>query len=259
MRAWYLVHPRGIVVRRQGDTVTLPTDADVVALSIDEAAVLEVAGGGEARASAVAVREETVLPPLLEVISLREVFGLLGDAGFLAAGRATQLVEWATTSRFCGRCGSATEPVGGERCTRCLKCGLLAYPRIAPAIIVLVRRGDEAILARNARSKMSFYSTLAGFVEVGESLEQTVVREVREEVGVEVENVRYFGSQSWPFPHSLMVGFNAEWKAGDIRADGVEIVDAKWFQADSLPIIPPPISISRRLIDAWTTEVLRAR
>jgi NAD+ diphosphatase len=238
--------------------VTLPTDADVVGLSIDETAVLEAGGPGETRVSAVAVGEDMVFPAPLEVISLRDVFGLLGDAGFLAAGRATQLVEWATTSRFCGRCGSTAEPVAGERCTRCSKCGLLAYPRIAPAIIVLVRRGDEAILARNARSKMSFYSTLAGFVEVGESLEQTVAREVREEVGVEVENVRYFGSQSWPFPHSLMVGFTAEWKAGEIQADGVEIVDAKWFRADALPLIPPPISISRRLIDAWTTDVLRA-
>jgi NAD+ diphosphatase len=255
MREWYLVHPRGIVVRRDGGAASLPTADDVAGLSIDEASILE-AGEGELRASAAPVGVEVALPAPLEVISLREAFEVLGEAQFLAAGRATQLVEWATTSRFCGRCGVGTEHVAGERATRCPRCALVAYPRIAPAIIVLVRQGDQALLARNARSKMPFYSTLAGFAEIGESLEQTVVREVREEVGIEVDRVRYFGSQPWPFPHSLMVGFNAEWKSGDLQVDGVEIAEARWFRADALPLIPPRISIARRLIDAWTAEVL---
>jgi len=176
---------------------------------------------------------------------------LLGDARFLMAGRATQVVEWSTTHKFCGRCATATERVATERCMRCPSCGLLAYPRIAPAVIVLVLRGDEALLARGARFPGAFYSTLAGFVEIGESLEDTIVREVHEEVGIEVKASRYFGSQPWPFPHSLMVGFFAEWAAGEIRADGREILDAHWFRTDQLPMIPPPLSIARRLIDAW--------
>jgi NAD+ diphosphatase len=193
------------------------------------------------------------------VITLREAYGVLGEHQFMLAGRSTQIVEWATTSRFCGRCGASTERLPSERSMKCPKCGLMAYPRIAPAIIVLVRKGDEGLLARNARAKLPFYSTLAGFVEIGESLEQTVVREVREEVGIEVGRVRYFGSQPWPFPHSLMVGFYADWVAGEIAVDGVEIADAKWFRADALPQIPPPISIARRLIDGWSSEVLGSR
>jgi NAD+ diphosphatase len=261
-RSWFLVHPKGLLVRRDGGTVTLPTDADAAALGIDVAAPETGSGhlfgtvlGGEGEAVAAPVPEAATLPGTLAVSGLRELYGALGDALFLAAGRATQIVEWAATHRFCGRCAAPTERVAGERCMRCPACELMSYPRISPAIIVLVRRGDEALLARGARFPAAFYSTLAGFAEVGESLEETLAREVREEVGVEVKNARYFGSQPWPFPHSLMIGFVAEWAGGDIKADGKEILDARWFRADALPAIPPPISIARRLIDAWIDDV----
>jgi NAD+ diphosphatase len=138
---------------------------------------------------------------------------------------------------------------------RCEVCTLSFYPRISPAIIVLVRRGDEALLARSTRSASGFYSTLAGFVEAGESLEETLAREVREEVGVEVTNLRYFASQSWPFPHSLMVGFFADHAGGEIVVDKTEITDARWFAPTALPLIPPKLSIARQLIDAWVAEV----
>src|SRR5262249_21484937 len=186
----------------------------------------------------------------LSVAALRDLFALLGEERFGVAGRATQIVEWASTHRFCGRCATPTEPSKEERCLVCPSCRLSSDPRISPAIIVLVRRGEEALLARNARFPLPFYSTLAGFSEVGESLEETLSREVREEVGVEVTDIRYFGSQPWPFPHSLMVGFFASWAGGEIRIDPKEIVDAKWFRADALPPIPPRLSIPPRLIAA---------
>ena len=184
-------------------------------------------------------------------VDLRSFFGRASEVEWLAAGRAVQLVEWARTHQFCGRCGTPTEQQAGERAMRCPACGLLAFPRIAPAMITLVTRGGEALLARGVQFQGPMYSCLAGFVEPGESLEGAVVREVREEVGVEVGNVRYSGSQPWPFPHSLMVGFTAEWQSGEIDIDPTEIVDAQWFRRDALPTIPPPISIARKLIDAW--------
>jgi NAD+ diphosphatase len=195
-----------------------------------------------------------VAPPF-EVWNLRGLFGSLDDAVFGVAGRAVQIVEWAATHRFCGRCATPTERAPGERSMRCASCGLSAYPRIAPAIIVLVRKGDLALLAHGARFPAPFYSTLAGFVEPGETLEETLAREVREEVGVEVTGIRYFGSQSWPFPNSLMLGFFATWAGGEIVCEPSEIIDAKWFAHDELPMIPPPQSISRQLIDVWLKDV----
>jgi NAD+ diphosphatase len=254
---WYLVHPRGLVVRRapldgsvEAGAAVLPTQADVVALGLDPSKAEDTGTG-----RALAVPDDVVLPEPLAVVGLREGFALLGEAGFLAAGAATQVLEWATTHRYCGRCATPTERVPGERCMRCPACGLLSYPRIAPAVIVLVRRGAEALLARGARFPLPFFSTLAGFVEIGETLEDTVAREIREEVGIEVNDVRYFGSQPWPFPHSLMVGFTARWAGGDVRPDEKEILEAHWFRADALPSIPPRLSIARRLIDAWLDEV----
>jgi NAD+ diphosphatase len=173
---------------------------------------------------------------------------------FLLAGRAVQLVEWGRTSRFCGRCGTATEVVAGERARHCPACGLTAYPRLAPAVIVLVRRGEQALLAAGRGFRNGMRSALAGFVEPGEDLEEAVRREVAEEVGITLGDVRYVGSQPWPFPHSLMIGFEAEWEAGELRPDGVEILDAAWYDRHDLPPIPPPMSIARELIDRWLEQ-----
>lgn len=185
-------------------------------------------------------------------VPLMGLYGQVDEVTFTVAGRAVQLVEWQRTHRFCGRCGTPTEPAAGERARKCPACALLAFPRLAPAIITLIERDDgSALLARGRTFPIPMYSCLAGFVEPGETIEQAVHREVREEVGVEIDNVRYWASQPWPFPHSLMLGFNADWVSGEIEIDPVEIVDAKWFAPDDLPPIPPGISIARRLIDDW--------
>jgi NAD+ diphosphatase len=165
------------------------------------------------------------------------------------AGRAVQLVEFARTHRYCGRCGTPAEPAPSERAMRCPDCSLLSFPRLAPAVIVLVTRGEEALLARGRNFPLPMYSCLAGFVEAGETLEEAVHREVREEVGVELADVRYVASQPWPFPHSLMLGFTARYRAGELRVDGVELEDARWFHRDDLPMLfPGNVSISQWLI-----------
>ena len=186
-------------------------------------------------------------------LDLFSYFGRASEVEWVIAGRAVQLAEWQRTHKFCGRCSTPTEPSGNDRAMKCPACGLLAYPRLAPAMITLVTRGDEALLARGVQFRAPMYSCLAGFVEAGESLEEAVVREVREEVGIEVGSVRYHSSQPWPFPHSLMIGFTAEWVSGDIVCDPTEILDAQWYTRDALPSIPPRISIARKLIDAWVT------
>lgn len=253
-RRWFLVHARGLIVRRDGDRVLFPSEDDVAHLGIAAAAAHPVGtfGGDEVLA---AWMESADLAAPFESIGLRALAALFDAETFGMAGRAMHVMDWVTTHRFCGRCGTPTRRAERERSMVCPACGLSAHPRIAPAIIVLVRRGEEALLARNAKFPGAFYSTLAGFSEIGESLEETLAREVREEVGIGVKNIRYFGSQPWPFPHSLMIGFTAEWADGAIAVDGEEIADAQWFRADALPLIPPPISIARRLIDAWVAEV----
>ncbi|NQY54907.1 MAG: NAD(+) diphosphatase [Ilumatobacteraceae bacterium] len=208
---------------------------------------------------AVDVPHDAEDPSYGAAIDLFGYYGRASEAEWFAAGRAVQLVEWGRTHRFCGRCGTPTAPDSVHRGLRCPACGLMAFPRLAPAMITLVTRGEpgpdqEALLARGVNFALPMYSCLAGFVEPGEDLEGAVVREVREEVGLDVDRVSYRGSQPWPFPHSLMVGFRAEYVGGDLVLDETEIVDANWYRRDDLPQIPPGISIARTLIDEWLEE-----
>lgn len=185
-------------------------------------------------------------------VGLRQLWGQVDDQVWVVAGRAVQIVAWDRTHRFCGRCGRATVPLDDERARRCPVCLLTVHPRLAPAVIVLIEHPDgRVLLARNRNFPEAFYSCVAGFVEPGETLEEAARREVREEVGVEISGLRYFASQPWPFPHSLMIGFFARYQSGELRPDGQEIADAAWFAPDELPRLPGPMSIARALIESW--------
>ncbi|MBA4501983.1 NAD(+) diphosphatase [Marinobacterium marinum] len=185
-------------------------------------------------------------------VSLRRALAQAADENeYARLARAAQLATWFDQHRFCGRCGATLEAHKQDLARVCSACELVQYPRVSPCIIVLVRRGNQCLLARSGRFPPGRFSTLAGFIEAGERAEAAVRREIREEVGIEVKNLEFFASQSWPFPHQLMLGFFADYAGGDLIPDGYEIQEAGWFDQDNLPDLPPPFSISRQLIDRF--------
>ena len=186
--------------------------------------------------------------------SLRKLHYVLSDDLFAIAARAVQIMAWHSTHQFCGRCATPTIQLPTERAKRCPNCELRQYPRLSPAVIMLIYKEEQLLLARAPRFRNGMYSVLAGFVEPGESLEETVARETREEVGIEIKNIRYFGSQPWPFPNSLMLGFTAEYAGGEIVPEPGEIEDAAWFDKTSLPPVPGELSIARKLIDWFVNQ-----
>jgi NAD+ diphosphatase len=195
------------------------------------------------------LRQDAVVPGGMSFNNLRQLLGLIPNHLFLLAGKAYQILHWDRTHQYCGCCGAQTENKTDERAKICNSCGYINYPRISPAVIVAVTKGSEILLAQGIRFKGGFYSVLAGFVEPGETFEECVQREIEEEVGIKVKNIKYFASQPWPFPDSLMVGFTAEYASGQIIIDKKEICDANWFTVDSLPSIPQIGTIARHLID----------
>jgi NAD+ diphosphatase len=200
------------------------------------------------------VTDEITLPKDMDFLNLFDIFSMINSDMLHIAFYAIQIVAWDRNFQFCGRCGSKTTNMENERAKICRTCNLISYPRQSPAIIVAITRGDKLLLARSKRFKPSdMYSVLAGFVDPGESFEECVRREIREEVSIEVKNIQYFGNQSWPFPDSLMIGFTAEYKSGEISIDNDEIDEAGWFSVSELPRIPRKISIARQLID-WFIE-----
>ena len=172
------------------------------------------------------------------------------------ASSEAEIGEWRRINRFCGCCDAEMKPHDdpGERAMVCAKCGYTAYPKIAPAVIALVTNGDKVLLQRNTHYKGVVWSLVAGFVDPGESLEDAVRREIREEASIEEKDIRYFGSQTWPFPSNIMIGFRAEHASGELTPDGEEVVESGWFDREHLPEIPRPGSIARRMLDAWAAE-----
>lgn len=189
--------------------------------------------------------------------NLRNLLGMLNPTQYEVAARALQIIGWDKDHRFCGRCGEATQSHQHEMAKHCQPCDLLFYPRLSPCVITVVTRGEEILLAHNPAFPGRFFSALAGFIEAGESIESALRREVKEEVGIEIGKVEYFGSQSWPFPSQLMIGFVAEYVEGEITVDGVEIDEANWYRYDDLPMIPPVSTLSGQLIQHFVNQHTR--
>jgi len=250
---WFAFQGNDLLVLEGSSAVTIPvlkdfSETGLSALTQNYLGLLE-----DKPCYAVEVPEDAPAPAGMAFQGLRQVYGRLDEELFWIAARAVQIVDWDRTHKFCGRCGIPMELQKLERAKKCPQCGLLSFPRLAPAIIVLIERDDRLLMARSRRFAPGVYSVLAGFVEPGESIEEAVVREVKEEVGLSVKDLRYFGSQPWPFPHSLMIGFTATHAGGEISIDETELEDAGWFTVDQLPPLPGKISIARKLID-WFIE-----
>lgn len=198
---------------------------------------------------------EYVLPSNIEALPLRKALELLGQDWYTIASKAFAIINWDKNHQFCGRCGAATIHKQNTFERHCPACGLLFYPRISPSIIVLIQKGDEILMARSHHFPAGVYGLIAGFVEAGESIEEAVHREVKEEVGLTIKNLRYFGSQAWPFPDSLMISFYADYASGEINIDPHEIEAAGWYRYDHLPGRPSTkISIGSRLLDAYLAQ-----
>ena len=212
-------------------------------------------GQWEGRHAWAAELPATDAPPSgLAGMPLRALYDRFGEQVYTLAGRAAQLLAWDRDHRYCGRCGAPTVSVPGERARRCETCRLDVYPRLSPAIIVLIERDGKILLARGRAMPPNRYGVVAGFVEPGESLEEAVRREVDEEVGLAVGDIQYFSSQPWPFPNTLMIGFTARHARGEIDLRDGELAEANWFGPDELPLVPPRYSIARRLLDAWAAR-----
>ena len=242
---------RGSALLIRESDAALPDASALARLPLAPEAILPVGMWNGSYCRAAWLPKDTTPPDGHVFKGLRALFTRLDEPTLAVAGRAFQVADWARTHRFCGACAQPMAKAPGERAMKCA-CGHLAYPRISPAMMVLVKRGDSILLARNvaipAGGRMS---ALAGFLEPGESIEEAVHREVREEVGVEVKDLRYFASQSWPYPHSLMIAFTAEYAGGELVLDPNEIAEARWFgPGDTLPELSPGQSVSRALIDA---------
>lgn len=248
---WFLFQDDRLLVVRRDDALEIAAVHGIDDLHLAPIRTVYLGRLDDRDCFAAEVDQAVALPDGMAQESLRAIHGRLPDIFFALAGRAVQLLTWDRTHQFCGRCGAATMAVPGERAKECPACGLRQYPRISPAVIVLVTRGEEILLTRGHHFAEGFYGVLAGFLEAGESLEEAVEREIQEEVGLTVADIRYFGSQPWPFPHQVMIGFTARWAGGEIRVDGQELADAGWFTRATLPHIPPRMSIARRLIDAF--------
>ena len=244
--SWYLFYRDQLLLQETPEGVAIPCGAEPP-VAVDRCFTVDYQGAGRARAAHLAAPVEA---NGYRMVGLRASWDLLPQAAYDEASKAFQLLYWDTHSRYCPVCGTPTEQTT-PICKRCPQCGNELYPPIAPAIIVLIRKGEEVLLVHARNFRGNFHGLVAGFIEVGETLEECVRREVREETGLEIKELRYFASQPWPYPSGLMIGFTAQYAGGSLKLQAEELSTGAFFSKDNLPEIPRKLSLARKLIDAW--------
>ena len=243
---WYLFYRDQLLLQERPEGLAIPAGAEPP-VAVDRTFTVDYQGAGTAQAAHLAAPVEL---SGYRMMGLRASWDLLPQAAYDEAGKAFQLLYWDTHSRYCPVCGTPTEQTT-PICKRCPRCGHELYPPIAPAIIVLIRKEEEVLLVHARNFRGNFHGLVAGFIEVGETLEECVRREVREETGLEIKELRYFASQPWPYPSGLMIGFTATYAGGSLKLQTEELSTGAFFSKDNLPEIPRKLSLARKLIDAW--------
>ncbi|HVV68404.1 MAG TPA: NAD(+) diphosphatase [Gammaproteobacteria bacterium] len=248
---WFVFKGEEILIQKIQNQMSIPELIDITAFDLQILHQHYLGVYDNTHCFVAEVAENSISPESMAFQHLRQSYEALSDNEdlFLLASRAKQILLWDKSTRFCGYCGQETTLSTTERAKTCSHCNAVFYPHVAPVILVRIHRQKQLLLARSPHFTKGIYSVLAGFVEPGESAEQTVVREVFEEVGIKIKNIQYFGSQPWPFPSNLMLAFTAEYESGEIVIDNIEIEDAGWFSVDQLPELPKKLSLSRKLID----------
>lgn len=251
MKYWFIFCKTDIILEKRGDTYTIPYAEEPPVPTRPWTHIMDITpteDGTEVKAFK--IDKAITNDPRYEMCGLRASFYKLSTELYLKAGKCQELLYWDQNTIFCGVCGSPMK-MHTEISKRCTNCGKEVWPQLATAIIVLVHRGNEVLLVHARNFKTNFYGLVAGFVETGETLEEATHREVLEETGIEIKNLQYFGSQPWPYPCGLMVGFFAEYDGGSLQLQRSELSKGNWFHKDSLPTIPEPLSIARMMLDHW--------
>ena len=253
-RLWFIFYKDKLLLAKQGEKFAVPAGEEAPVGLSKSSSVMEVGTMDDGTPiKTFALSAPVINDTAFEWIDLRKSFHLLPREHYLKAGKCRELIYWDSNTQYCGTCGTPLRmhtPIS----KRCPQCGREIWPALSPAIIVLVHKGNEALLVHARNFKGDYYGLVAGFVETGETLEEAVHREVAEETGITITNLRYFGSQPWPYPNGLMVGFEADYVAGNIYLQKEELSHGAWFSKENLPAVPDKLSIARKMIDHWRTQ-----
>lgn len=251
---WFIFYKDKLLLAKQCEKFAVPTGEEAPVGLCNSSSVMEVGTMDDGTPiKTFALNAPIINDTAFEWIDLRKSFHLLPCEHYLKAGKCRELIYWDSNTQYCGTCGTPLRmhtPIS----KRCPQCGREIWPALSPAIIVLVHKGNEALLVHARNFKGDYYGLVAGFVETGETLEESVHREVAEETGITITNLRYFGSQPWPYPNGLMVGFEADYVAGNIHLQKEELSHGAWFSKEKLPAVPDKLSIARKMIDHWRTQ-----